>query len=555
MKYTINLRWYTTLPSSDKIHQMGNTLFSFFSRCSALCLSLLANPILVRELRQAVRNRVILYGLQFYLLTLVAAFFYAIFVQTFTSSNDMELGGQLFPILLNITFFTTLASLLLYTAGRLVFERINGDLMFYTTISPMGFVLGKMACGLVISSMFYSVSFPFLTLIYLMRGVEITTLLVATAFSFCVVQLFVLMVLVFFSGVDSWASAAVRLVAFLICGSGLFFFCATVLYALIMEEVFLRGNLQVLCVISTSLFVALPIPLLFLGSCQFAPIEANRMWAFRVAATVLLLPSFFICFALSGLGFHIGWGLEWSFFFWVIITIYPFFFFCFLSMHERERYGFRLRRNIPRSFLGRLVAFPFYTGDYNALAWLSCWFLLLLVTIPIHELMIKPHNAMIEICPLLAAALLTYGYVSFTLYLWSRFLYRQVAKAWIGLITLALLIIAFAGTYAAVYFTAMDIFDARILSPFFIFVPDYFPFLWEIFYSYHSYWPNNEWSVQLYFSLGVFALFLAVNLREMRRMFMEFKRVEDEDMAKKVGCPPPGGNVDNSRPIPVKGQQ
>ena len=491
--------------------------FSLFSRYSA---TLLANPILVRELRQAVRNRVILFGLQFYLLALVAAVFYSIFVQTITTtSSDMELGGQLFPILLNITFFTTLASLLLYTAGRLVFERVNADLMFYTTISPVGFVLGKMACGLVISSMFYSVSFPFLTLIYLLRGVEITTLLLATAFSFCVVQLFVLMAIVFFAGVDSWASAAIRLVAFLICGGGLLFICLMMLYYVVQYRI---PDILDSCILFGIFFVALPILLLFLASCQFAPIEANRMWAFRVAATVLMLPSFLVCFALSGLGFHIGWGLEWSFFFWVLITIYPFFFFCFLSMHERERYGFRLRRNIPRSFPGRLIAFPFYTGDYNALAWLSCWFLLLLVAIPIHELVIKPHNAMREICSLLAAALLTYGYVSFTLYLWSRFLYRWVAKAWIGLITLALLVIAFAGTYAAVYFTALDIFDARMLSPFFIFVPNYIFFFWGPGYNY-------EWSVQLYFSLGVFALFLAVNLREMRRMFMEFKRNEKEE--------------------------
>jgi len=380
--------------------------------------------------------------------------------------------------------------------------------------------------------MFYSVSFPFFTLIYLLRGVEITTMLIATGFSFCIVQLFLLMGITFFAGVNSWMSAAVRFVALLICGGGLFFFCGMMLYGLILHQIGIHDdNLDYwrICIISAALFIALPIPLLFLASCQFAPVEANRMWAFRVAATVLLLPSFVICCALTY--FHSFFSIIFSFDVtpsfgvWVILTLFPFIFFCFLAMHEREKYGFRVRRNIPRSFLGRLVAFPFYTGDYNALAWLSGWFLLLIAAVPIYERTIVPslppylNMSLKWISPLLAAALLTYGYVSFTLYLWSRFLYRWVDKSWIGMITFALLVTAFAGNYAAVYFTADDIFLAQMLSPFFLFVPNYLALMWGPYY-----YSGDEWSIQLYFSLGVFAFFLAVNLRETRRMFRMFKR-------------------------------
>jgi hypothetical protein len=179
-----------------------------------------------------------------------------------------------------------------------------------------------------------------------------------------------------------------------------------------------------------------------------------------------------------------------------------------------------------RSFLGRLFAFPFYTGDYNALAWLSGWFLLMIIAVPIYEAIQPRHGfSLMVFSSFFSAALLTYGYVSFTLYLWSKFLYRWVPKAWIGMITLALLLFAVVGNYAAVYFTdTVDIFiQTQILSVFFMIVPNYLFFLEGPGYY------GTEWSVQLYFSLGVFALFFAVNLRETVRMFREFKRIDDSN--------------------------
>ena len=282
------------------------------------------------------------------------------------------------------------------------------------------------------------------------------------------------------------------------------------------------GAIWALIMISAAQFLLLPTLLFFLASCQFAPVEANRMWAFRVMATVILLSSFVICLIFSLFNLFPSTGAPY-FGIWILLVIYPFIVFCFLAMHERERYGFRVRRNIPRSFLGRLAAFPFYTGDYNALAWLSGWFLLTIIAVPIYEAVQARHGfGLMVFSPLFSAALLTYGYVSFTLYLWSKFLYRLVPKPWIGMITLALLLLAFVGNYAAVYFTdTVDIFmQTQILSVFFLIVPNY---LWFID------GPGNrgEWSIQLYFSLGVFALFLAVNLRETVRMFREFKRVEN----------------------------
>ncbi len=480
------------------------------------------NPILVRELRQAVRNRVILYGLQFYLLTLVFAFFYTIFVRSITTSNDMELGGTLFPILLNLTFYTTLLSVVVYGAGRLVFERVHDDLMFYSTIGPIGFVFGKMTCGFVISLMFYSVSFPFITLVYLLRGVEITTMLLATGYSFCTVQLILLLAIVFFAGADSWISAMLRLVAFLFCGGGLFGFSAMVLYSLVLTGQY-DSNFQSFCFICLAQFLLLPILLFFLASCQFSPVEANRMWAFRVAATAILIPSFLICLFLTMSNSSIPGDWERIFTQWIVFTFYPFVFFCFLAMHERERYGFRMRRNIPRSFLGRLIAFPFYTGDYNALVWLTCWIVPVIVAVPICETAIHyfGYMSLKRLSPCFAAALLTYAYVSFTLYLWSRFLYRRVAKAWIGAITFSLLVAAFIGNYTIIYLTAGDIFLSQLLSPFFLLIPNYLCFMNVNYY-------DREWTVQLYFSLGVFVLFLGVNLRETVRMFRTFRRWDGE---------------------------
>ena len=305
-------------------------------------------------------------------------------------------------------------------------------------------------------------------------------------------------------------------------------FTLFMIYYMILDESY-KHEPGAFCLMAAAKFLLLPALLYFLASCQFAPPQANRMWAFRVVATAVLLISFLPCFALSLVSLYFGRGFldDWAGFFclWAVLTPYPFIFLTFLAMHEREQYGFRLRRNIPKSFLGRLFVFPFYTGDYNALLWISFWITLSSVAVLCYEGM-SPYENLTELSPLFSAVLLTYGYASFTLYLWSKFLYKWVAKQWLGAVAFALIISGMVLNYGIVYFTASDLLDGYMLSPFLLFVPNYFFFLDM---SYH----NNEWSIQLFSSLGVFALFFAVNLRETVRMFRTFK----------VSDRPPDGHV------------
>lgn len=135
------------------------------------------NPVLLKELRQAVRSRILIGTLMSVLggLFLVSVFY---FVRQDLSSGGQPLGIPVFRALLMILTAISVLFVPLFIGIRLGFERRQDDLdlMFITALSPVRIVRGKLLCGVYLVAMFFSICSPFMVFTNLLRGVDLPTI-------------------------------------------------------------------------------------------------------------------------------------------------------------------------------------------------------------------------------------------------------------------------------------------------------------------------------------------------------------------------------------------
>ena len=333
------------------------------------------NPIVVKELRQAVQSRFVLTALMVLLSIQLAAL--AIYL---LASGDVLLsfdaGRQVFLVLFAILLGVSMLFVPLYTAVRLAAERsdTNVDLLFITTITPRRIVAGKLLAAVVLTVLIFSACLPFMALTYFLRGIDLPSIFVALALGFAVVivctqvAIFVaclpvnrgfkallgLMVLIVFvtyyftvlaganelvsrgvgsqlGSADFWQGVGWVLLAFLFWG-GLFFVLAV---ALLM------------------------------------PPAANRALPVRSFITSAWLLSGAALFTASAITDHHAPVIAWQVSFCIILGIG-----LFVAVSEREYVGRRVLRTVPRASLKRAWAFFLFSGAANGLAW-TC---LMLVT-------------------------------------------------------------------------------------------------------------------------------------------------------------------------------
>ncbi len=144
------------------------------------------NPIVVKELRQAVRGR-FLAGILIFFLALQSITLGIFLVSNGISSISLvggdSHGEQVFAILAGILFFATVVCVPVYTAVRIYSER-SGDqmaLFFVSTLAPHRIVAGKLASNLVLSLLLFSACLPYLSFTYYLRGIDLPTVFVALA--------------------------------------------------------------------------------------------------------------------------------------------------------------------------------------------------------------------------------------------------------------------------------------------------------------------------------------------------------------------------------------
>lgn len=324
------------------------------------------NPIVVKELRQAVRSRVVVVILQILLvLQLLVMGVTAIQLNANQGNNSHEqaAGREVFMALHGILLGACMVLLPGYAAFRLGSERSENDvdLLFVSALRPGAIMRGKFLATAVLTLLIFSACAPFMTFCYLLRGIDIPTILFVLAIDFLTVLASTQIALFLASFPGNRGMKGALGIAGLFCL--LWVFGITMAKTAEMVE-FGRGPFwdseEFWFTCGTVIFlVASGMGLLFCWSvAMISPPSSNRALPVRLYMTGLVL----VNAVLAG---------SWSYFvnnstpiwMWLWGTASLFCLYMLITINEREYWTLRVARTIPRQGLLRRFAFLFYSGS------------------------------------------------------------------------------------------------------------------------------------------------------------------------------------------------
>jgi hypothetical protein len=150
------------------------------------------NPIVVKELRQAVQGRFVAAVLLLFLLFELATL--TVFLLTIEPAGvDWTAGGsrgrEVFAFILGFLLFVTVVTLPAYAAVRVFVEQAGDSLslVFVTTLPPGRIVAGKLLAAQLLALVLFSACLPFVSFTYFLRGIDLPSILVVFGFGFVVV--------------------------------------------------------------------------------------------------------------------------------------------------------------------------------------------------------------------------------------------------------------------------------------------------------------------------------------------------------------------------------
>lgn len=329
------------------------------------------NPIVVKEIRQATRSRIL--ATMLFLFMIIALFIY---FMVFSDIYGIGMRGQeafsSFYGLLLITCIFIVPSIL---AFRFAAERRDDqtDLLYITTISAERIIAGKLFAGMIIVGLFYAVALPFISLTWFLRGIDFPTiigLLVQSFFLICCVLLSVFAVL----------SLAKTRPARVLLGA-LLFFCLMPVYGLNMawnlNGLGSRGGIDLdwfLIICGVYLFCA---GLFFLiAVAGLKPGTHNKLYPIRLYITGGVVVAVILFFVL-GLNKDAHEALI---IIWTIMALAL----LLAAISERKDYSHKVRLAIPQGAFKRLLAFPFFTGMTGGLVFTMIHMLALVAYASVH---------------------------------------------------------------------------------------------------------------------------------------------------------------------------
>lgn len=406
----------------------------------------LINPIAVKEMRQAVKSKLVAWVLMLFLLIqLVVIAVVLVFSEEFDNFNA---GPGVFMTILGVLLGTCLLFLPAITALRLASERSdsNIDLLFITALRPRHIMWGKFVAATILTLLFFSACLPFMTLTYLFRGLDLPSMFVLLVLDFLVVMLCIQGAILLAACPGKLIARGIRFLFGLGLLMGAFGVTISISASMLMGGVgsslgswnFWGPALTIVAfmLLATGLFYVFSVALI-------SPVSANRMLGVRLFTVFLWLAiAGIIAFwmqAASSAGFR-----EEIIYSWSICSVIGASALLFISICERQEWGARVRRTIPKNIFLRLPAFLLYTGAAGGVL-LSA--LIMVVSILAGILGVK-HFAARKPNPELIR-MLTYGvlYVvsyALTSLLIKRLFFKRVA--FFGLPILIALLLLIAGT-------------------------------------------------------------------------------------------------------------
>lgn len=151
------------------------------------------NPIVVKELRQAVRSNYVVGVLFLFLLVQLVATVVALLTTSTASivnlSQAFRAGRDMFSALIAILSGACLLFIPTYAGVRLSMERQaeSMDLLFVTAIRPAAIIRGKLFASATITLLIFSAAAPFMSFTYLLRGIDLPSVFVVLVFNFFVI--------------------------------------------------------------------------------------------------------------------------------------------------------------------------------------------------------------------------------------------------------------------------------------------------------------------------------------------------------------------------------
>jgi hypothetical protein len=337
------------------------------------------NPIVVKELRQAVRSRAVVAIL---LVFLGLQLFFVGFNLMVSGAQDVEgkgidwgAGRTVFVYLQALLLITLMLLVPAYACIRLASERgdHNVDLLFISTLKPHSIIAGKFFAALMLALLVFSACAPFMTFSYLLRGIDIPTIGTVLGIDLLCMA-FGTMTALFLAALPGG-----RVVKIFACLAG---FILLLILCIFMA----RGTTELVRFgrgfADSPVFLALAgiitgtalgwVGLMFFYAVALvSPPSSNRMMPARIyvlaawlltGAALWLLPRSAPMTAGPVIEFPIGL-IVWMVLFSGVLALQ-----FLVNLCERDRWGPRVARTIPRRGWLRVPAFFLYTGAAGGLA-------------------------------------------------------------------------------------------------------------------------------------------------------------------------------------------
>lgn len=327
------------------------------------------NPIVVKELRQAVRSWAVTGMLLLFLAVLFFVTVGFLLGQSFHISPNQALGREIFQFFLPVLSIVSFVFIPVYVGGRLTAERQEGnvDMLYITTLSAARIIRGKLLCGIYLTVLFFSVCAPFMVFTNLLRGIDLPTVFVLLVIAF-LLSMLSLQAAIFLSCMP--ASKGLKLLVGLPAGGlmmGLVGAMTGISFELMREGVGSRLGTWDFWGPALSLFF---IGLLLFGFLHLAaialisPPSANRALPLRSYVTGAWVLT---------LGVAVIWAVQATrlepIAGWAGVTTGVVMLSLLIAASEGDDQSVRIRRTIPESGPKRGLAFFFYSGTAGGLAW------------------------------------------------------------------------------------------------------------------------------------------------------------------------------------------
>jgi hypothetical protein len=322
------------------------------------------NPIVVKETRQAVNSRLVAGFLLLFLGVQLVVMLVAIASRDWSNLDEVNLraGRELFTFVQGILLGTCLVLIPTMAGVRLAAERsdVNVDLLFISSLTPRAVLSGKLFAAAALALLIFSACAPFMTFAYVMRGLDVPTIFVVLAADYLAVLLATAFSL-FLASVPANRGLRILLGLF-----GLLGMCYLGAGLLGLSSAFLRfgGRYDLTSWEFWAGFAAVAlltlggIGLLFVWSVALiSPPAANRAYIVRVYTL-----GFWAAVAGGCCVWSLYLGRPEPITVWGLIGCLLFSLQMVVAVCERDHWGARVARRIPRNPVLWVPAFLLYSG-------------------------------------------------------------------------------------------------------------------------------------------------------------------------------------------------